>query len=117
MKSTFGWDFDNVLSLCSRWAITLLPRIVLLSRRVKRWLMASAQRDFQLYRRGRYAEFNLAFDRGTIFGLQTGGRTESILMSMPPLATWKYDYHPEEGSEESNIYKYLTPKDWLKALI
>lgn len=112
-ESTFGWDFETCFRFMQSVGNHYIEAYRPIVARRKSVPYGDRQRDFQLYRRGRYAEFNLAFDRGTIFGLQTGGRTESILMSMPPLATWKYDYHPEPGTEEAKLYEYLAPRDWL----
>ncbi len=81
----------------------------------KNTLFSEREREFQLYRRGRYVEFNLVYDRGTLFGLQSGGRTESILMSLPPRVRFEYGYAPEPGSAEARLAEYLKPRDWLQS--
>lgn len=91
-----------------------LPAYLPIVRRRMNTPYGERERDFQCYRRGRYVEFNLVFDRGTLFGLQSGGRTESILMSMPPEVRWRYDWQPEAGSEEARLYsEFLLPREWL----
>jgi len=93
-----------------------VPAYVPIVEKRKNHSYGERERDFQMYRRGRYVEFNLVYDRGTLFGLQTGGRTESILMSLPPIVKWRYDWHPQAGSAEAELYEvYLKPRDWLGA--
>ena len=93
-----------------------LPAYLPILRRRKDMPYGDRERDFQLYRRGRYVEFNLVWDRGTLFGLQSGGRTESILMSLPPLVRWRYNWRPEPGTPEARLYEeFLRPRDWATA--
>ena len=107
-------NFDYSFSLMKSVGDHFIPAYLPIVQRRKQEAWTDEQRQFQLYRRGRYVEFNLLWDRGTKFGIQTGGRTESILMSLPPLARWEYGWTPEPGSREEELYtKYLQPRDWL----
>jgi len=106
----FEHCFGFLRSVGDRYLRAYLPIV----QRRKALAYGEREREFQLYRRGRYVEFNLVYDRGTLFGLQSGGRTESILMSLPPRVAWRYDWRPEPGSPEARLTEhYLKPRDWL----
>jgi len=108
--------FDGSFAMMQSVGDAFLTAYVSIVERRKDCEYGARERDWQGYRRGRYVEFNLVWDRGTLFGLQSGGRTESILMSMPPMANWRYDYHPEAGSPEAALLTDFLPiKSWLQA--
>jgi coproporphyrinogen III oxidase len=110
------WGFDRSFAFMQSVGDHYIPAYRPIVARRKATPYGEREREFQLYRRGRYVEFNLVYDRGTLFGLQTGGRTESILMSLPPLVSWRYDWQPQPGSPEAELYeRYLQPKEWLPA--
>ena len=106
-------NFEAAFAMMRAVGDAFLPAYLPIVQRRRAMPFGAAERDFQAYRRGRYVEFNLVYDRGTLFGLQSGGRTESILMSMPPLATWRYDWKPAPGTPEARLYSdFLRPRDW-----
>jgi len=107
-------DFDTCFRLIQSVGEHFLAAYAPLVERRKDMAYGEHERDFQAYRRGRYVEFNLVYDRGTLFGLQSGGRTEAILMSLPPVVNWRYDWKPEPGSPEERLYtEFLIARDWL----
>ena len=108
------WGFEKSFAFMQSVGDHYIPAYLPIVQKRKDIPFGERERDFQCYRRGRYVEFNLVYDRGTIFGLQTGGRTESILMSLPPLVKWRYNWSPEQGSEEIKLYEnFLKPRDWI----
>lgn len=108
------WGFEQSFAFMKSVGDSYLPAYVPIVNRRRAQAFGERERDFQLYRRGRYVEFNLVYDRGTLFGLQTGGRTESILMSLPPNVRWRYNWQPEPGTPEAALYeRYLKPRNWL----
>jgi coproporphyrinogen III oxidase len=109
--SEFG--FERSFAMLRAVGDAFLPAYLPIVQRRSGVPYGERERDFQAYRRGRYVEFNLVYDRGTLFGLQSGGRTESILMSMPPIVKWRYDWKPQAGSAEARLYSdFLRPRDW-----
>jgi len=108
------WGFEHTFAFMRSTGDHYLPAYLPIVQRRKGIEYGERERAFQKYRRGRYVEFNLVYDRGTLFGLQSGGRTESVLMSLPPEVSWRYDWHPEPGSPEAVLYeRFLQPRDWL----
>lgn len=108
------WGFERCFAFMQAVGNSYLPAYLPIVQRRLDTPFGEQERDFQLYRRGRYVEFNLVYDRGTLFGLQSGGRTESILMSLPPLVKWRYNWQPEPGSAEAKLYTdFLLPREWV----
>lgn len=109
-----SWGFEKSFAFMRAIGDSYLPAYQPIVNRRKNLPYGEREREFQLYRRGRYVEYNLVYDRGTLFGLQTGGRTESILMSLPPQVAWRYDWQPEQGSPEEKLYTdYIVRRDWV----
>ncbi len=109
-----AWGFEQCFAFARSVGDHYLAAYLPIVKRREDHPYGERERDFQLYRRGRYVEFNLVYDRGTLFGLQSGGRTESILMSLPPLVKWRYDWKPEPGSAEIDLYEnFLRPREWV----
>ncbi|MEB3294525.1 MAG: oxygen-dependent coproporphyrinogen oxidase [Synechococcales bacterium] len=109
-----GRTWEDLFSFIQSCGSAFLPAYLPIAEKRRQVEYGEQQRNFQLYRRGRYVEFNLVYDRGTIFGLQTNGRTESILMSLPPLVRWEYNYQPQPGTPEARLYEqFLKPQDWV----
>jgi coproporphyrinogen III oxidase len=108
------WGFEQCFAFMQSVGNHYIKAYIPIVQKRKAMPFSDKERSFQLYRRGRYVEYNLVYDRGTLFGLQSGGRTESILMSLPPVVHWKYNWQPEPGSAESKLYeRYLKPQNWL----
>jgi coproporphyrinogen III oxidase len=108
------WGFEQCFAFQQSVGDHLLPAYMPIVEKRRNMRYGERERDFQLYRRGRYVEFNLVYDRGTLFGLQSGGRTESVLMSLPPMVRWEYNWKPEPGSAEAELYeKFLKPRNWV----
>lgn len=109
------WDYETCFAFMQSIGNSYLDAYLPLIKKRKHTTYTSRERQFQLYRRGRYVEFNLIYDRGTLFGLQSGGRTESILMSLPPRVEWHYNQKPEQGTAEARLYDYfLKPRNWVE---
>ena len=107
-------NWEDLFAFVQSCGHSFLPAYIPIAEQRQEMVYGDRERDFQLYRRGRYVEFNLVYDRGTIFGLQTNGRSESILMSMPPLVRWQYAYQPEPGTPEAGLTEiFLKPQDWI----
>ncbi|MCB1583676.1 MAG: oxygen-dependent coproporphyrinogen oxidase [Xanthomonadales bacterium] len=107
------WGFDKSFEFIQAIGYAYCDAYIPIVNKHKNSVFDDKHKQFQKYRRGRYVEFNLVYDRGTLFGLQSGGRTESILMSLPPEVSYRYNYQPEDGTQEARLYEYLKSKDWL----